>query len=67
MLSLQNKAKKSFTVFSKSNISNTLTKDQIIKKNNQNDHLGNITDQDDLFTIFKKQMINLLQNGGKNL
>jgi hypothetical protein len=57
MLSLQNKTNISFTVLSKSNDGKTMTKEQLIKKNNQ----------DGLFTIFKKQMINLIQNGGKAL
>jgi hypothetical protein len=67
MLSIQNKKKKSFTALSKSNNRKTITKNQIIKKSNRNDHSDNINNIDDLFTIFKKQMIKLIQNGGKTL
>ena len=66
MLSLHNEKKINFTDLSKSNNQKT-TREQITKKTNQNGRSNAINNQDDLFTIFKKQMINLIQNGGKTL
>ena len=67
MLSLHNEKKISFTDLSKSNNQKTTTGEQITKKTNRNDRSNTINNQEDLFTIFKKQMINLIQNGGKTL